>query len=169
MFPSPPSTLHHPPTRPPFPLPPAPYLSSYLDFFPSSRRLLAVLACIRRGGSCASNVNGVWYIWRSRAFVVVAWLSYQSARRRDKVASIRGAISHTKRKERTLWSRVEKHSSAVDNSDISSCKDNVSVFVLFRLFLVFSRLNGRNNRAQIDASRNLKKRCYGICKQQLKA
>lgn len=104
-------------------------------FFLSPSAYLLSLPCIGRGGSCASSTNGVWYIRRCRAFIVVACLSYQSAWRRDKVASIRGPISHRKRKERALRScRVEKHSSAVGNSDVSSRKDNVSVFALLRLF-----------------------------------
>lgn len=93
------SSLH--PSSPPF--------ARRLFAFSSLSRLTCCPPCIRRGVSCASNVNGVWYIWRRRAFVVVACLSYQSAQRRDKVASIRGAISHRKRKERALWSRVKKH------------------------------------------------------------
>lgn len=116
------------------------FLPPLFEFFPSSLSLLAVLPCIRRGGSYASNVNGVWYIWRRRAFVVVACLSYQSAWRRDKVASIRGAISHGERKGLHFVEAVSENIlSAVDNLDISSCKDNVCVFCFVAGFLAVKR------------------------------
>lgn len=97
------SSLHLQPSSLQLPAPALSPLHSPSFFALSSlSQLTCCPPCIRRGVSCASNVNGVWYIWRRRAFVVVACLSYQSARRRDKVASIRGAISHRKRKECAL-------------------------------------------------------------------